>query len=378
LGLNILWFNWKCIRHPQAGGAEVYTHEIARRLVARGHRVTLVTSRPPGLPEEEVIDGVRIVRRGGRLGVYLWAYRMYRWLTREEKYDLVVDEVNTIPFMTPLYVREPVFMLIHQLCKDCYKDYFHPVVYPFGWTVEKLLHKLYARYTRKGRVRRVITVSRDSMEDLVSLGYPPDRIEIVYNGLDLERIRAHCPREKKYDKLAVYIGRVSRYKRLEDLLEAWRLVEERVPEARLVVAGRPNPKYKARLEDLARRLGLERAEIRGPLREEEKYRLLGEAGVFAYTSRREGWGRSVLEAAACGVPAVAYNVPGLREAVVHGRTGLLVELGDVEGLGRAISRLLLDVGEAARMGREAREYASRFTWEESARRFEEILLSHVG
>jgi len=378
LVLNILWFNWKCIRHPQAGGAEVYTHEIARRLVARGHRVTLVASRPPGLPEEEVIDGVRIIRRGGRLGVYFEAYRIYKKLTREEDYDLVIDEVNTIPFMTPLYARKPIFMLIHQLCRDCFKDYFHSVVYPLGWTIEKLFHKLYVNYMKKGRVKRVITVSRDSMRDLISLGYPPDRIEIVYNGLDLEKIRVYCPREKKYEKLAVYIGRISRYKRIEDLLAAWKLVEERVPEARLVIAGRYDLKYKTRIEDLSHRLGLERAEIRGPLREEEKYGLLGKAGVFAYTSRREGWGRSVLEAAACGVPAVAYNVPGLREAVVHGKTGLLVELGDVKGLGSAIARLISDLDEAKRMGQEAREYASRFTWEESARRFEEILLSYSG
>jgi len=74
---RILWFNWRCWVNPEMGGAEVFTREVARRLVRAGHEVTLFTSEFPGCRREEVLDGVRVVRAGGRYTVYLRAWRYY-------------------------------------------------------------------------------------------------------------------------------------------------------------------------------------------------------------------------------------------------------------------------------------------------------------
>ena len=68
--LRILIFNWKDLAHPAAGGAEVYTEGFARELVVRGHWVTLFVAAVQGRPADEVVEGVRVIRRGSRIGVY--------------------------------------------------------------------------------------------------------------------------------------------------------------------------------------------------------------------------------------------------------------------------------------------------------------------
>ena len=326
-----------------AGGAEVYTHEVAKRLAAAGHEVVLVASRAPGLPAEEEIDGYRVIRRGGKYTVYWRARRLYYELRRKSwRPDVVIDEINTLPFLTPLYAEEPVVVLIHQLCRDCWRYAIHPLVEKPGWLLEKTLHRIYTRAAKKGKVRAVVTVSESTRRDLVELGYPGHMITIAYNGLDWDRYR-ECPdlaREK--EDLVVYVGRITPYKRLQDLLHAWRLVEKEHQGARLVIAGRPDPKYLEKLKRLASRLGLRRTEIRTNISHEEKLQLLARAKTLVYTSTPEGWGQTILEAAACRTPAIAYNVPGLRDAVRYMETEVLVEPGNTEQLANAIRLLLID------------------------------------
>lgn len=372
--LRILWMNWRDIRHPLAGGAEVYTHEVAKRLAAKGHEVVLATSRPRGLPPREEIEGYTVVRRGGRLTVYLEARRLYRELRRRGwRPDVVVDEINTVPFMTPLYVEEPIVVLIHQLCRDCWSRIVGPLQ-PLAWRVEKQLHRPYIAAARRGGLRAVITVSETTRADLLGLGYPGDRIHIVLNGLDWARY-GDCGRHAAKDSgHVVYMGRIAPYKLLEELLQAWRLVEERLPEARLTVAGRPEPRYLLRLLNLTQRLGLRRVEYRLNIPEDEKRRLLSEAGLLVYTSKREGWGIGLIEAAACRTPAIAYDVPGLRDAARYLRGVRLVPPHRPEELAEAIREVISDPEEASRMAEEAYANARRLSWDATAQRFEQILI----
>ena len=373
MGLRILWLNWRDIRHPLAGGAEVYTHEVARRLAAMGHEVVLVTSRAPGLAAEEEISGYHVVRSGGRLSVYYHAYRLYCKTRDTWRPDVVIDEVNTLPFLTPLYAEEPIVVLIHQLCRDCWRYAVHPLAQPPGWFLEKTLHRIYTRAARKGKVRAVVTVSESTKRDLVELGYPEHLVTIAYNGLDWDRYR-ECPglaREK--EDLVVYVGRITPYKRLQNLLKAWSLVEKEHPGTRLVIAGRPDHKYLEKLKKLAEKLGLRRATIRTNISHEEKLQLLARAKTLVYTSTREGWGQTILEAAACKTPAIAYNVPGLRDAVKHMETGILVEPGNTEQLANTIKLLLIDNNLRNRLAENAYMYTQRFNWDNTAEKFLEVI-----
>ncbi len=374
-GLKILWFNWRCIKHPLAGGAEVYTHEVTRRLVQMGFEVVLVTSKPKGLPANEWIDGYKIVRGGSRLTVYRKAQILYSKL-KENGWipDVVVDEVNTIPFMTPLYSNEPIVMLIHQLCRDCWSHAVHPLIQPLGWFAEKIMHKPYIKASQSGKLKAIITVSESTVRDLLELGYPDRTIRIVHNGVDWDYYK-DClnNNDEGRGNTVLYFGRITRYKRIEDLLMAWKIVQSRRQDVNLVIAGRPDPKYLNRLKRLASKLSLERITFKLNVPRKEKKRLLASAKVLVYTSTREGWGQTVLEAAACKTPAIAQDVPGLRDSVKNNKTGLIVPPRDPRSLAEAILDLLENEEYRLILAENAYKYAKNFTWDNTAESFAEVL-----
>jgi len=372
--LRILWYNWRCIKHPLAGGAEVYTHEIARRLAREGHEVVLVTSRPRNLPKEEVINGYKVIRVGNRYTVYLHAKKVYQEL-REQGWrpDIVIDEVNAIPFLTPKYVKEPIAMLIHQLCKECWSYAIHPLIQPFGWWLERRLHRIYVESARKGKLRAVITVSPSTKQDLAELGYPEDKIFIVHNGLDWDFYKDCADLCRDKEDHVVYVGRITPYKKLEDLVKAWRIVEQEHNGAELVIAGRAEPKYLRRLVELAKKLNLKRVKFRTNIPRQEKKLLLAKAKMLVYTSVREGWGQTILEAAACKTPAIAYNVPGLRDSVKHMKTGILVEPGNIEQLAKTMVWLLTDGTLRNRFAENAYKNVQQYTWDNTAQTYIRVL-----
>lgn len=115
--MHILWFNWRDIRNPEAGGAEVLTHEISSRLVKKGHDITLFTSLFQDCSEMDVIDGVRVIRKGGKFSVYREAKKYYEM--HKNDFDLIIDEINVKPFLTPKYVKDlPIIGLIHQISPE--------------------------------------------------------------------------------------------------------------------------------------------------------------------------------------------------------------------------------------------------------------------
>ena len=372
--LKILWFNWRCIKHPLAGGAEVYTHEIARRLAKLGYEIILVTSKPRNLPREENIDGYKVIRAGNKYTVYLKARNIYHEIKEGGwKPDIVIDEVNTIPFLTPKYVKEHITMLIHQLCKDCWKYAIHPFIQPIGWWLERKLHKVYINNVGNGNLKSIITVSPSTKSDLMNLGYPENKIHIVYNGLDWDFYKNCIEICEDKDDLAVYIGRITPYKRLEDLIKAWKIVEKQHDEAKLVIAGRADKKYLKKLKKISRKLDLKNVEFKTNISRYEKKVLLSGAKVLVYTSVREGWGQTVLEAAAYKVPTIACSVPGLRDSIKHMETGILIEPGNIEHLAKAVTHLLTDHDLRDRLAENAYRHAQQYSWDKTAKNFLEVL-----
>jgi glycosyltransferase involved in cell wall biosynthesis len=116
----------------------------------------------------------------------------------------------------------------------------------------------------------------------------------------------------------------------------------------------------------------------GFITEGEKLALLREAWALAFTSPKEGWGITNLEAAACATPVVASDSPGLRESVRDGETGFLVPHGDVPALAAAMSRLANEPGLVDQLGAKARRFAERFTWESAAWQTEQHLCEVAG
>jgi glycosyltransferase involved in cell wall biosynthesis len=227
------------------------------------------------------------------------------------------------------------------------------------------------------RKSSVMTVSESTAQDLRHRGMVWEEGVVVHNGVDLARFSPDPDQVEFHEPTLLYLGRLKRYKRVDLLLEAVARLRREGTEVRLLVAGQGD--HESELLRLRQRLGLGNSvEFLGYVSETEKVRLLRRSWVHLLTSPKEGWGISVMEAAACGTPTVASDSPGLRDSVQHGKTGLLVPHGDVEALTGAIRALMGDASLRNDMGSAARRFAEGFTWDAAARTTEAFLSRQVA
>lgn len=321
--MRILILNWKDLSHPKAGGAEVYTEQVARHWVRAGHEVTLFCASVAGRPADELVEGVRVARRGGRFGVYRAARRWYAEHGRG-RFDVVIDEVNTRPFLTPRWLTDtPVVALIHQVCKEIWS-------YEMPWPVSMIgRYWLEPRWLRLYRDVPTLTVSQSSLESLQEYGLR--NLTIVPEGVG-DLVRPDVAKEEQ--PTVLFVGRLAGNKRPGDALEAFRLLGETLPEAKMWFVGE-GPE-RARLEARA----VPGVTFFGRVSGDRKHELMARAHVLVVTSVREGWGLVVDEAASMGTPTVAYDVPGLRDAVPRAGGQLIVPLVPV--LVRALAATLAE------------------------------------
>lgn len=295
--MRILILSWKDLSHPHAGGAEVYTHEIAQRWVRWGHDVTLFAAAVPGhAPARR--DGVDIVRSGSRTGVYGDARRWYQ-RHGARRFDVVIDEINTRPFLAPRFVRDrPVVALIHQVAREVW---FYETAAPVALAGRYWLEP---RWLRVYRTVPTLTVSPSSVKSLHRYGLRD--VRMVPEGCDTElRREVH---KQRHPTISV-VGRLTASKRPFDAVAAFRRVRQVLPTAELWFIG--DGPLRPRLDALGDR----GVRVWGRLSERDKLDVLSRAHTLIVTSVREGWGLVVDEAAAVGTPTIAYDVAGLRDAV---------------------------------------------------------------
>ncbi len=366
--MRLLVLNWQDRLNPRAGGAEVHLHEIFGRLAERGWSVTLLASGTRDLPPHEWVDGIRVIRVGGRHSHFLRAPRRALRLLRDEPIDLVLEDLNKVPLFAPLWSGVAVGLLVHHLFgTTAFREASFPVA-AATWLLERPIPRVY-------RSTPTIAVSESTRKDLRARGLEAP-IDVIPNGIDAQWLTPPVDGERFPEPTLLYLGRLKRYKGIELILEAVaRLVADGVP-VRLVIAGTGD--HRPRLERLTARLGIgPHVDFRGFVSEEEKRELLRRAWVHVLTSPREGWGITNLEAAACGTPTVASDSPGLRDSVRDGETGLLVPHGDIDALATALTRLLKNPELRATLGAGARSFAEGFSWEAITSRFATALESMV-
>ena len=293
--MRILIFNWKDLAHPAAGGAEVFTEQVARELVRRGHGVTLHAAAVEGRPAREDVEGVQVVRAGGRLGVYR-AARSFWAREGNGAFDVVVDEINTRPFLTPRWLKgTPIVALIHQLAREIW---FYETPRPLAAVGRYVLEPWWLRAYRDVPA---LTVSPSSAESLRRY-HGWRNVHVVPEGWTPHEVPGVT---KESRPTIVFLGRLVAMKRPQHAIEALRLLRATVPDAQLWVIG--DGTLRLEQEDGVTFLGrLERGEL---------LERLARAHVLVATSVREGWGLNVSEAAACGTPAIGYDVPGLADSI---------------------------------------------------------------
>jgi glycosyltransferase involved in cell wall biosynthesis len=358
--MRILVVNWRDIRNPEAGGAEIHIHETFSRIVQAGHQVTLLCSLFPRASAHERIDGIDIVRHGGKLTFNLSVPGFYRSHLASSGVDVVVEALNKIPFFLPWLIDRPVLAIVHHLFGLPVFMETNPVFASYVYLAERLIPLVYRRCLFEA-------ISESSRTELVRMGLPGERIHVVHSGLDWRLFQERGGPHEKHAPVVLYVGRLKRYKNIHHAIQAMPHIRSAVPDARLVVVGGGD--YRAPLEALARKTGVADAvEFTGFVTEAEKVAWYRRAMVAVYPSSKEGWGLTVIEANACYTPVVAANVPGLRDAVVDGETGFLVPAGDVRALADALIRVLQDRPVRERLAVQAAAWADRFTWEATATR----------
>jgi glycosyltransferase involved in cell wall biosynthesis len=362
-GLRVAILNWRDPWHPEAGGAERYAWEMGRGLAARGAKVSFLTARAPGRSRRDGRDGIAITRLGGRFTVYPL---VLAWLLAHRRsFDAVVDCQNGIPFFAPVVLprRVPVLCVVHHVHTAQFGVHFPPWL---AWT-GRMLEGPAARLAY--RHHACVAVSPSTVTAMRERLHWRGDIYLIPNGAPASRPAAAARRS------LVMVGRLVAHKRAERILP----IAERLRGSGAVieVAGR-GPGSAPLAAGIAAR-GLTGAVVlHGFLPEAEKQALVGGALLHLSTSQGEGWGLCVLEAAAAGVPTVAYDVDGLRDAVRDGQTGWLVRDGElIEDVTERAVKELADPARRAAVAAACRAWAAQFSWDWSAARMAALIGASV-
>ncbi len=306
---KILILNWKDIKHPQAGGAEVVTHEIAKRLVKEGNKVTILTAKYGDSSETDNIDGIDIIRAGkGKLFHYSAARNYYR-KNLKNKFDIIIEEVNTIPYFINISKgNEKVFLFYHQLAR---KVWFHEMFFPLslvGYLVEPIYTFFQSRFNCQ-----VITVSQSSKDDLLRFGFSEKNVHIISEGIEntpIKSLKQSKPKEKNFTVL--FHSSLRAMKRPIEVFRAFSILVKEKPNSQLWISGGGD---QSELKTFAEENNFaENVVFYGRTSDNQKFDLMQKSHVICSTSIKEGWGLVITEANSQGTPAISYDVDGLRDS----------------------------------------------------------------
>lgn len=359
---RITFLTWRDAGHPDGGGSERYVEEIASRLAAAGHAVTVHCAKYDGAAEDEQIRGVHFRRRGGRQSVYL--HGLWFLLSRTGRsQDVVIDVINGLPFAARLVRRRGILVLVHHVHREQWR-----MIYPgfrgrVGWFVESRIAPAVYRHTPH------VTVSESTRSDLIALGIAPGLVSIVRNGVDVPTLTE--PHSRSATPRLCVLARLVPHKQIEHALEVVARLAPQFPELHLDIIGKGW--WSDRLIRRSAELGLhDRVTFHGHLPVDHRDELLSQAWLMLAPSIKEGWGISITEAAAVGTPTIAYRGGGgVCEAIVDGSTGLLAT--DLDDLVALTSRLLGDDESRAALSVAAIERARQFSWDATAEQFEQVV-----
>lgn len=378
--ITILALSWRDIKAPKAGGAEVHTHEMLKRADKDKYRIYHFSPQVGELPEEENLDGVIYLRSGNAITVILKAMQFYR--RNKNNIDFVIDQCNTHRFFTPFWVdgKKRIFY-IHQLTKEIWN---YSAKFPLS-TIGMLSEEWMLRLNKKDAV---ITVSNSTKQELVNRGYQADKIKIIHNGVSFEPWKEEQWYVKESEPVFIYAGRYSPYKGIDVSIQAFAQLKKTSPKAKLWIIGKKDQDYVDKyILPICKEYSLEWVDVQkdsdgneiepqqgdiiswGYVSEEKKLELLSRAWTLLFPSIREGWGIPVTEAGCVGTPCIAYNSPGISEAVDEGNAGYLCMENSVTGVLEQMRLVISDENVYSDKRQKAYQYSSQFLWDEVGKEF---------
>jgi len=362
--MKILHLIYDDIRNPWVGGGGAVRAQRVNRRLAQRHDITVVTGNYPGA-EDSTVEGVKYRRIGScksydlsRITYVLGAREVIKSMT----YDILVEDFTAnSPCFSPLFSQKPVAALVLNY-------------YGVNSLRKRKILGIAPFFLEKYGLRlfKHIIVETEAMGRLIKSLIPHDvDVEVIPNGID-NRLFSIQPMEKDY---ILFVGRLEVYQKgIDILLDAFGIVANRHPGVRLLIIGdtrhKDMPKIKRRvkmcnLKDRVHFLG----RIMGNSTRDD---LLASCLFLCLPSRYDTMPIISLEAAACGKPIIATDIPGLSDVIKDGRTGILVPPEDQKALAKAMDILLRNRRLRRKMGKEARAWARMFSWDRIAEKQEEF------
>ena len=354
--MRILFINWRDIFHPEAGGAEMYLHEMGKVLIKAGHDVTLFSSNYKNAKKYDEIDGIKIIRNGGKFSIY-WKVMQY-YLKHKDDFDIIIESINTVPFLVPVYAKQPVVALIYSVNNK------RALIRELGVTpISLVLYLINLLLPVIYKTKSIITISNSGLKELSELGFDPKKIFVVYPCVssEFDRLVDLTPNFQRPNYNIVYLGRLKKYKGIEIILDAVSLLIKKLP-IKFVVIGKGS--YEPDLKKKVQQLGIKQnVSFLGYIDEKEKVQILKNSSVFVCCSIDEGgWTLAGLEALKCGVPLVVTN--SQKDLVIDGKNGFICDYSAMEVANRI--KLIL-FNEWSIKSSAAINYSSKFTWENSTK-----------
>lgn len=364
--MKILWFTWKDVKNPYAGGAEIVNEELAKRLVKDGHEIIFLVRGFPGGKKEEMVNGYKVIRMGNYHTVYWEAYKYYKKNLKGWA-DLVIEEVNTIPFFCNFYVKEKSILFFHQLCREIW---FHEMGFVKG-LVGYVLESIYLLLLGN---REVITVSESTKKDLNRFGFRRNKIKIISEGIEIEPVQ-NLDIKKFENPTMLSLGAFRPMKRTDHIIKAFELAKKELPDLKLVIAGDTvgvfAKKVLGMIENSSHKDSIE---CLGRVSKKKKIELMQKSHLIAVTSVKEGWGLVVTEANSQGTPAVVYDSDGFRDSVRHEKTGLICKKNNPENLSKKIKKIMADKDEYEKIRLNAWEWSKEISFEKSYEDFKKHVM----
>lgn len=343
---------WRDLDDPDAGGSEVHADEFMRRWAQRGLDVVHRTSAAVGLPADDARHGYRVIRRGSRHTVFPRAVAA-EVTGRMGRYDALVEIWNGVPWFSPIWCRRPSITVFHHVHGPMWDQVMPRPLAPAGRFLES---RLAPPFYRRGLT---VTPSDATRDELIELGFRPDRVRAFPNGVD-DRFRPGG--ERTHHPSLVAVGRLAPVKRFDRVIDAVIEARTRVPglELTLVGGGPLDHDLREQIVDAGAESWIRLA---GRVDDDDLIELYRRSWLVVSGSLAEGWGLSLTEGAACGTPCVATDIRGHRSSVIDGVSGVL---SPPERLGTTIAEVLSDAPRLQRLRAGALDRAAHLTWDASA------------
>lgn len=367
--MKVLVVNWRDIYNPEAGGAEIHIDEILKRKPSSWN-VDFVSALFKNANPYDQTPFYKIHRIHDN-ALFNFKFRFYykKYLSLKN-YDLIIDDISKIPLAIPSYVKNiPVISVIHHIHGN---SLFKELPYPLALYVSRM-EKFFLRYYIS---EPVIAVSESTKNELLRL-YPYKNITVSNNGIDYDSLNRCFKKDSEKPPVLLYLGRLKKYKRVDHIIRAFAIVKNKISGAKLLIAGKGDDEE--RLRGISEGLGLDQSvNFLGFIDDKDKNPVFSRSKIYVIASEKEGWGISVLEANAAGLPAIGYDVEGLRDSIKDGFSGFLVKNNDIGLFAAKILQVLGDGDLASKLSFQANAWAKGFSWDSMAENFYRIIRDKHG